>query len=88
MGEMNVTLDSRNGANVLAIFLLGGGSFLLGLLPTCISSRNRNRYPLVMSILLCFGAGVLLSTSIVHMLSDVSSMLSDYVKIHLHKLWF
>lgn len=73
---MDVALNDypldRTRANILSMFFLGGGSFLFGVLPTCISIRNRRRHPLLISALLCFGAGVLLATAIVHMLPDVS----------------
>jgi len=42
---------------VLAMLVLGLGSLLSGLLPAFISERNRRRFPLTTSLLLCFGAG-------------------------------
>lgn len=71
-----------NTAKVLAIFILGIGSLFVGLLPATISERNRRRYPLIISILLCFGAGVLLATSVVHMLPDVSTIYHSNVPVY------
>lgn len=70
-----------NTAKVLAIFILGIGSLFVGLLPATISERNRRRYPLIISILLCFGAGVLLATSVVHMLPDVREEMPKYAEV-------
>uniref|UniRef100_T1H0I6 Zinc/iron permease n=1 Tax=Megaselia scalaris TaxID=36166 RepID=T1H0I6_MEGSC len=64
--EMNVN------AKVLALSVLGLGSLIFGLLPSC---TRIGRYPLVTSVLLCFGAGVLLATSLVHMLPDTTFFL-------------
>lgn len=63
---------ARDEAKILAIIILGIGSFVFGLLPTCIPRESQRRCPLLITILLCFGAGVLFSTSLVHMLADVS----------------
>jgi len=72
----NTTTDTMDinsdHAKLLAMFVLGLGSFLIGILPAWISERNHRRFPLTISLLLCFGAGVLLATSLVHMLPEVS----------------
>jgi len=73
---------NRISANILGMFILGVGSFLFGILPICITARNRGRCPLLISALLCFGAGVLLATAIVHMLPDArEGTLSKYSEI-------
>lgn len=59
-------------AKVLAMVVLGIGSLAAGLVPSLISSSNRRRFPILTSLLLCFGAGVLLSTALVHILPEVS----------------
>lgn len=55
----------------LSMLVLGLGSFLSGMLPAIISERNRIRFPLVTSLMLCFGAGILLATSLIHILPEV-----------------
>lgn len=55
----------------LSMLVLGLGSFLSGMLPAIISERNRMRFPLVTSLMLCFGAGILLATSLIHILPEV-----------------
>ena len=62
----------KDEAKVLSIVGLGFGALIAGLLPVFISRRNLNRSPLLMTILLCFGAGVLLCTSLVHILPEVN----------------
>uniref|UniRef100_A0A182SMA2 Zinc/iron transporter n=1 Tax=Anopheles maculatus TaxID=74869 RepID=A0A182SMA2_9DIPT len=71
----------QNEAKLLAIVVLGFGSFLCGVLPIYISQRNRERYPGVLSFLLCLGAGVLLATAIVHMLPEIRDSLGEYAEI-------
>lgn len=56
---------------VLAMVTLGLGSFIAGMLPACISERNRRRFPLTTSLMLCFGAGILLATAMIHILPEV-----------------
>ncbi|GJQ82029.1 hypothetical protein Trydic_g6905 [Trypoxylus dichotomus] len=57
---------------------LGLGSLSMGLLPVLLTRFSRNNYPLFLSTLLCFGAGVLLSTSMVHMLPEIRESLTNY----------
>uniref|UniRef100_A0A182KDN8 Zinc/iron transporter n=1 Tax=Anopheles christyi TaxID=43041 RepID=A0A182KDN8_9DIPT len=71
----------QNEAKLLAIVVLGFGSFLCGVLPIYISQRNRQRYPGTLSFLLCLGAGVLLATAIVHMLPEIRASLGEYAEI-------
>lgn len=59
-------------AKLLAMAVLGIGSIATGLLPALLSKCSRRRFPLLTSLLLCFGAGVLLSTALVHILPEVS----------------
>ncbi|XP_058173352.1 zinc transporter ZIP3 [Anopheles ziemanni] len=70
-----------NEAKLLAIVVLGAGSFMCGVLPLYCSQRNRQRHPGMLSFLLCFGAGVLLATSIVHMLPEIREALNQYAEI-------
>lgn len=72
---------SKNEAKLLAILALGLGSFISGILPLFCSQRNRERFPALISFLLCFGAGVLLATALVHMLPEVRDALKEYAEI-------
>lgn len=72
---------SKNGAKLLAILALGVGSFLAGILPLFCAQRNRERFPVLISFLLCFGAGVLLATALVHMLPEIKAALKQYAEI-------
>ena len=69
---------------IVALSLLGGISLILGFLPLKLGSYmdlstpdldgKRNFWKrTVTSILLCFGGGVLLATSFVHMLPEVTT---------------
>ncbi|XP_050293462.1 zinc transporter ZIP1-like [Anthonomus grandis grandis] len=64
----------------VALVTLGVGSILVGLLPACFSRHSRNRWPLFLSSLLCFGGGVLLSTSLVHILPEVKESVKKEYK--------
>lgn len=72
---------SKNEAKLLSILALGVGSFVAGILPLFIAQRNRVRFPALISFLLCFGAGVLLATALVHMLPEVQVALKQYAEI-------
>jgi zinc transporter 1/2/3 len=45
---------------------------LVGLLPAAFTRYNLRKNPLLFTFLLCFGAGILMATSLVHMLPEVS----------------
>lgn len=62
---------SRDAAKVVSLLFLGVGSFIVGLLPAGISRRNLRSHPIILTGLLCFGAGVLMATALVHMLPEV-----------------
>lgn len=70
-------------AKVISILTLGLGSFIAGMLPATFSARTRQKHPLLLSTLLCFGAGVLLSTSLVHMLPEAREKLPVYSELFL-----
>lgn len=85
MNSTNATdsfLDSGSGAKTLAMASLGIGSFIFGMLPAAISERNRRRFPFCTSLMLCFGAGVLLATAIIHMLPDVRREMPDNAEVY------
>uniref|UniRef100_A0A1I8Q4B9 Uncharacterized protein n=1 Tax=Stomoxys calcitrans TaxID=35570 RepID=A0A1I8Q4B9_STOCA len=88
----NATTAMENDANsgtgilqkVMAMLILGVGSFLSGMLPSVISEQNRQRFPLATSLMLCFGAGILMATSLVHILPEVrNQMNSNWAEISL-----
>lgn len=72
---LNSAAVQENGSGemekLLAMVVLGMGSFIAGLLPALISERNRRRFPLTASLMLCFGAGILLATALIHILPEV-----------------
>lgn len=70
-------------AKALAVLSLGLGSFVMGMIPACFSEQTRRRHPLFLSCLLCFGAGVLLATSLVHMLPEAREKLPSYTELFL-----
>ncbi|KAH8264202.1 hypothetical protein KR038_004381 [Drosophila bunnanda] len=78
---MNLTnsaaTDRGDREKVLAMLVLGLGSLLSGMLPAFISERNRQRFPLTTSILLCYGAGILLATALVHILPEVREQMDS-----------
>ncbi|XP_023176141.2 zinc transporter ZIP3 isoform X2 [Drosophila hydei] len=69
--------DRGDMEKVLAMLVLGLGSLLSGMLPAIISERNRLRFPLTTSLLLCFGAGILLATALVHILPEVREQMNS-----------
>ncbi|TDG45702.1 hypothetical protein AWZ03_007840 [Drosophila navojoa] len=69
--------DRGDMEKVLAMLVLGLGSLLSGMLPAIISERNRQRFPLITSLLLCFGAGILLATALVHILPEVREQMNS-----------
>ncbi|XP_045512235.1 zinc transporter ZIP3 isoform X1 [Pieris brassicae] len=70
-------------AKVISMLALGLGSFGAGMAPVFISERARQRHPLLISCLLCFGGGVLLSTSLTHILPEAREMLGKYSELGL-----
>lgn len=69
-------------AKILAILVLGGGSFFVGMLPGYLNRRFQERHQLTITFLLCFGAGVLLATSLVHILTEVQESLPDTAAVY------
>ncbi|RZF40782.1 hypothetical protein LSTR_LSTR016671 [Laodelphax striatellus] len=57
----------------VATLSLVAGSFLVGLIPSWLgfgTGANQLEHSLLLSAILCFGAGVLLSTALVHILGE------------------
>ncbi|XP_055633984.1 zinc transporter ZIP3-like [Toxorhynchites rutilus septentrionalis] len=69
------------GSKLLAILVLGVGSFVSGIFPLYLSNGKSGNRSRVVSALLCFGAGVLLATALVHILPDVRESLPNYAEL-------
>lgn len=69
-------------AKLASMVLVGAGSFVVGIVPACFISRTRQfQQKLLLSCTLCFGAGVLLATAMLHVLPEVRRGLSDYSEL-------
>ncbi|XP_028166467.1 zinc transporter ZIP3 [Ostrinia nubilalis] len=68
-------------AKAISMLVLGLGSFVFGMIPAGFSEGTRQKHPLLISCLLCFGGGVLLSTSVVHMLPEAREKLPNYSEL-------
>lgn len=79
--ELRAEMWSNDKAKIFSMLILGVGSFGMGIIPGFLTRRQQQQHPLLITILLCFGAGVLLSTAIVHMLADVKTDLPQYAEI-------
>lgn len=74
-------------AKVVVILALGFGSLITGMLPAALSRYNLRQNLVLQTVLLCFGAGILFATSLVHMLPEVSlSIISVRTFIYVPKL--
>lgn len=69
------------GAKVLAAVTIGLTSLFLGLLPVCFVLQRQRNWTLCLSSLLCFGGGVLMSTSLIHMLPEIRHDMPKYAEI-------
>ncbi|XP_055375237.1 zinc transporter ZIP3 [Condylostylus longicornis] len=67
---------------ILAMFVLGVGSLVAGILPRLISYGQRKENFFI-SLMLCFGGGVLLATALVHILVDVRKDMSENAEVYL-----
>ncbi|EGI58774.1 PREDICTED: uncharacterized protein LOC105152574 [Acromyrmex echinatior] len=69
-------------AKLASMVLIGAGSFVVGIVPACFISRTHQlQQKLLLSCTLCFGAGVLLATAMLHVLPEVRQGLSDYSEL-------
>ena len=64
-------------SKIVAMTLLGSVSILLGFIPLKLGnvfkdSHGNRKHDAILSTLLCFGGGVLLATSLLHMLPEAS----------------
>ncbi|RLU15114.1 hypothetical protein DMN91_013001 [Ooceraea biroi] len=66
-------------AKLASMALIGAGSFIVGVAPACFVPRAQHlQRKLLLSCALCFGAGVLLATAILHILPEVREGLPDH----------
>lgn len=65
-------------AKITAIISLTLGTMLVGLIPACFTRRGLHHWSICVSSLLCFGGGVLLSTSLLHMLPEAREIAPKY----------
>lgn len=70
------TFDDLIVAKVVTMCVLGIGSFVVGMLPTCLKrliklQSQEQHKNLTLSLMLCFGGGVLLYTTFLHLLPEV-----------------
>lgn len=73
---------SPNELKIISMVVIGFGSFFIGVLPVCFLRRGREiRKRLVLSTLLCFGAGVLFATSILHILPEIRTPLKSNAEL-------
>lgn len=65
-------------AKITAIITLTLGTMLVGLIPAYFTRHGLRYWPLFVSSLLCFGGGVLLATSLLHILPEARQLASGY----------
>jgi zinc transporter 1/2/3 len=61
-------------AKIIAMLTLGFGSLIVGMIPAAFANFSLRNNKLLLTFLLCFGAGILLATSLVHILPEVSKI--------------
>lgn len=72
-------LENLVHAKLVSMLAVGVGSFVVGIAPICFLSRVEDlQQKLLLSCALCFGAGVLLATSVLHMLPETWEALPEY----------
>ncbi|KAJ8912287.1 hypothetical protein NQ315_017320 [Exocentrus adspersus] len=67
-------------SKIVSIVSLGLASTFVGLIPACFTNQGRQQWPLLLSSLLCFGGGVLLSTSLTHILPELREGIPEEYK--------
>lgn len=63
---------------LFAMLILSLGSYLVGILPVLFRLNRDSASSFLLSLLLCFGGGVLLSTSFLHILPESRTLLPDW----------
>ncbi|XP_046675892.1 uncharacterized protein LOC124364439 [Homalodisca vitripennis] len=69
------------GVKAVAAVSLSAGSYLTGTLPSCLGLGRSCKHSLSLSLTLCFGGGVLLATSVVHVLTDARLILPKWADL-------
>lgn len=69
------------GVKVAAAVSLAGGSYLTGTLPSCLGLGKGCGQSLMLSLVLCCGAGVLFATSIIHILPEARVQLPTWADV-------
>ncbi|XP_076748604.1 zinc/iron regulated transporter-related protein 88E [Xylocopa sonorina] len=69
-------------AKLASMIIIGVGSFVVGVAPVCFVSRIRYlQQKLLLSCILCFGGGVLLATSMLHMLPETRESMPRHAEL-------
>ena len=69
-------------AKLASMIAIGAGSFVVGVAPACFVSRAQElQQRLLLSCTLCFGGGVLLATSILHMLPETRESMPTHAEL-------
>ncbi|EEB15909.1 zinc transporter, putative [Pediculus humanus corporis] len=69
-------------AHYLSIVIISIASFVFGLIPLTFKKFSTQSCSFFLSLILCLGAGVLLATSIVHMLTEVQEKLKSNAQLY------
>ncbi|XP_056640666.1 protein zntD [Diorhabda sublineata] len=69
-------------SKIYSTVILAVTSLFVGVLPNCFARHGRSQWPLLLSNLLCFGGGVLLSTSLVHILPELRESVPYEYKVY------
>lgn len=73
-------MDAAAQAKLCGMLLVSAGSLAAGIAPACLpagGAGHGRRRPLVLSALLCYGAGALLGTALVHQLPELRRSAGD-----------
>lgn len=72
---------SANDAKLISILVVSLCSYVTGLLPGILGLGSRCQKSTLLSSVLCFGGGVLLATSIVHILPETRESLNKWAEV-------
>lgn len=62
---------------LIAMAVLSAGSYMCGILPTWLGLTESCAHSLLLSLVLCYGGGVLFSTSLLHIMPEARQSLPD-----------
>ncbi|XP_040567338.1 zinc transporter ZIP3-like [Lepeophtheirus salmonis] len=75
-------------AKIVSVIILGGFAIIFGLIPLGLNSyikkiknddKKKNAFELIITIIVCFGAGVLLTTCLTHMIPEANEHMNEAV---------